>query len=76
MRFIIGFGSGLCGASRTFTFRYPRFATGLLLGDNKAKLAQFSFPDVNASDIVKGLLDGIKLMKGEDIAEAFQRYHC
>ena len=43
-------------------------AAGLLLGDNKAKLAQFSFLMVMPPILGEGLLDGMKLMKGEDIA--------
>ena len=54
----------LPGLSRSGT----TIATGLLLGDNKAKLAQFSFLMVMPPILGEGLLDGIKLMKGEDIA--------
>ena len=65
--FIIGLAQAcavLPGLSRSGT----TIATGLLLGDNKAKLAQFSFLMVMPSILGEGLLDGIKLMKGEDIA--------
>ena len=43
-------------------------ATGLLLGDDKAKLAQFSFLMVIPPILGEALLDGMKLMKGEAIA--------
>ncbi len=43
-------------------------ATGLLLGDNKAKLAQFSFLMVMPSHPGEALLDGMKMMKGEAVA--------
>ena len=39
-------------------------ATGLLLGDNKAKLAQFSFLMVIPPILGEALLDGMKVMKG------------
>lgn len=42
-------------------------ATGLLLGDNKAKLAQFSFLMVIPPILGEALLDGMKMMKGEDV---------
>ena len=44
-------------------------ATGLLLGDNKAKLAQFSFLMVIPPILGEALLDGIKMMKGEAFSE-------
>ena len=65
--FIIGLSQAcavLPGLSRSGT----TIATGLLLGDNKAKLAQFSFLMVMPPILGEGLLDGMKLMKGEDIA--------
>lgn len=65
--FIIGLAQAcavLPGLSRSGT----TIATGLLLGDNKAKLAQFSFLMVMPPILGEGLLDGIKLMKGEEIA--------
>ena len=43
-------------------------ATGLLLGDNKAKLAQFSFLMVMPPILGEALLDGMKMMKGEAVA--------
>ena len=43
-------------------------ATGLLLGDNKAKLAQFSFLMVIPPILGEALLDGMKMIKGEAIA--------
>ena len=42
-------------------------ATGLLLGDNKAKLAQFSFLMVIPPILGEALLDSVKMMKGEDV---------
>ena len=42
-------------------------ATGLLLGDNKAKLAQFSFLMVIPPILGEALLDGMKMIKGEDV---------
>ena len=42
-------------------------ATGLLLGDNKAKLAQFSFLMVIPPILGEALLDGMKMMNGEDV---------
>jgi len=43
-------------------------ATGLLLGDNKAKLAQFSFLMVIPPILGEALLDVMKMMKGEAVA--------
>lgn len=65
--FVIGLSQAcavLPGLSRSGT----TIATGLLLGNNKAKLAQFSFLMVMPPILGEGLLDGMKLMKGEDIA--------
>ena len=42
-------------------------ATGLLLGDNKAKLAQFSFLMVIPPILGEAVLDGIKMAKGESV---------
>ena len=53
----------LPGLSRSGT----TIATGLILGDNKAKLAQFSFLMVIPPILGEALLDGIKMMKGEDV---------
>ena len=43
-------------------------ATGLLLGNNKAKLAQFSFLMVIPPILGEALLDVMKMVKGEDVA--------
>ena len=65
--FIIGLSQAcavLPGLSRSGT----TIATGLLLGNNKAKLAQFSFLMVIPTILGEALLDVLKLVKGEDIA--------
>ena len=65
--FIIGLSQAcavLPGLSRSGT----TIATGLLLGNNKAKLAQFSFLMVIPPLLGEALLDVLKLVKGEDIA--------
>lgn len=65
--FIIGVAQAcavLPGLSRSGS----TIATGLLLGDNKVKLAQFSFLMVIPPILGEALLDGIKLIKGEDVA--------
>ncbi len=65
--FIIGLAQAcavLPGLSRSGS----TIATGLLLGDNKAKLAQFSFLMVMPPILGEALLDGMKMMKGEAIA--------
>ena len=65
--FIIGLAQAcavLPGLSRSGT----TIATGLLLGNNKAKLAQFSFLMVIPPILGEALLDVLKLVKGEDIA--------
>ena len=65
--FIIGLAQAcavLPGLSRSGS----TIATGLLLGDNKAKLAQFSFLMVIPPILGEALLDGVKMMKGEAIA--------
>ena len=65
--FIIGLAQAcavLPGLSRSGS----TIATGLLLGDDKAKLAQFSFLLVIPPILGEALLDGMKLMKGEAIA--------
>lgn len=54
----------LPGLSRSGT----TIATGLLLGNSKEKLAQFSFLMVIPPILGEALLDAIKMMKGEDIA--------
>ncbi len=65
--FIIGLSQAcavLPGLSRSGT----TIATGLLLGNNKAKQAQFSFLMVIPPILGEALLDILKLVKGEDIA--------
>ena len=65
--FIIGLSQAcavLPGLSRSGT----TIATGLLLGNNKAKLAQFSFLMVIPPILGEALLDVLKLVKGENIA--------
>ena len=67
--FIIGIAQAcavLPGLSRSGS----TIATGLLLGDNKKKLAQFSFLMVIPPILGEALLDGIKLMKGESLSDA------
>lgn len=64
--FIIGISQAfavLPGLSRSGS----TIATGLLLGDNKAKLAQFSFLMVIPPILGEAILDLIKLSKGADI---------
>lgn len=61
--FIIGLAQACAvmpGLSRSGT----TIATGLLLGDNKAKLAQFSFLMVIPPILGEALLDGMKFVKG------------
>ncbi len=65
--FIIGLSQAcavLPGLSRSGT----TIATGLLLGNSKEKLAQFSFLMVIPPILGEALLDALKIMKGEDIA--------
>ena len=65
--FIIGLAQAcavLPGLSRSGS----TIATGLLLGDIKAKLAQFSFLMVIPPILGEALLDGMKMMKGEAVA--------
>lgn len=65
--FIIGLSQACAvmpGLSRSGT----TIATGLLLGNNKAKLAQFSFLMVIPPILGEALLDIMKAMKGEAIA--------
>lgn len=71
--FIIGLAQAcavLPGLSRSGS----TIATGLLLGDNKAKLAQFSFLMVMPPILGEALLDGMKMMKGEAVAGIFRRF--
>ena len=65
--FIIGLSQAcavLPGLSRSGT----TIATGLLLGNSKEKLAQFSFLMVIPPILGEASLDALKMMKGEDIA--------
>jgi undecaprenyl-diphosphatase len=65
--FIIGLSQACAvmpGLSRSGT----TIATGLLLGNNKAKMAQFSFLMVIPPILGEALLDVVKMMKGENIA--------
>ncbi|MBR2497616.1 MAG: undecaprenyl-diphosphate phosphatase, partial [Parabacteroides sp.] len=65
--FIIGLSQACAvmpGLSRSGT----TIATGLLLGNNKAKMAQFSFLMVIPPILGEALLDVVKMVKGEDIA--------
>ena len=63
--FIIGLGQALAvlpGLSRSGT----TIATGLLLGDKKEKMAQFSFLMVIPPILGEALLDLLKGLKGEE----------
>lgn len=65
--FIIGLAQAcavLPGLSRSGS----TIATGLLLGCDKARLAQFSFLMVIPPILGEALLDGMKMMKGEAVA--------
>lgn len=65
--FVIGLAQAaavLPGLSRSGS----TIATGLLLGNNKAKLAQFSFLMVIPPILGEALLDSMKLVQGEAIA--------
>lgn len=65
--FIIGLAQAcavLPGLSRSGS----TIATGLLLGDDKKKLAQFSFLMVIPPILGEALLDALKMAKGEDLA--------
>ncbi len=64
--FIIGLSQALAvlpGLSRSGT----TIATGLLLGNKKASMAQFSFLMVIPPILGEALLDALKVMKGEDV---------
>ena len=65
--FIIGL-SQACAVLPGLSRSGSTIATGLLLGDNKAKLAQFSFLMVIPPILGEALLDGMKMMKGEAVA--------
>ena len=63
--FLIGIGQALAvmpGLSRSGT----TIATGLLLGNKKESIAQFSFLMVNPPILGEALLDVLKLMKGDE----------
>ena len=63
--FLIGIGQALAvmpGLSRSGT----TIATGLLLGNKKASMAQFSFLMVIPPILGEALLDALKLMKGDE----------
>lgn len=65
--FIIGIAQALAvlpGLSRSGS----TIATGLLLGNNKASLAQFSFLMVIPPILGEALLDGLKMAQGEAVA--------
>lgn len=65
--FIIGLSQAcavLPGLSRSGT----TIATGLLLGNDKVRLAQFSFLMVIPPILGEALLDALKMMKGENVA--------
>lgn len=65
--FVIGLAQALAvlpGLSRSGS----TIATGLLLGIDKARLAQFSFLMVIPPILGEALLDGMKMMKGEAVA--------
>ena len=65
--FIIGLAQA-CAVIPGLSRSGSTIATGLLLGDNKAKLAQFSFLMVIPPILGEALLDGMKMMKGEAVA--------
>lgn len=67
--FIIGIAQA-CAVMPGLSRSGSTIATGLLLGDNKAKLAQFSFLMVIPPILGEALLDGIKLMKGEALTDS------
>ena len=61
--FIIGLAQA-CAVMPGLSRSGSTIATGLLLGDNKAKLAQFSFLMVIPPILGEALLDGMKIVKG------------
>lgn len=65
--FIIGLAQA-CAVMPGLSRSGSTIATGLLLGNKKEKLAQFSFLMVIPPILGQALLDGIKLMNGENIA--------
>ena len=71
--FIIGLGQALAvlpGLSRSGT----TIATGLLLGDKKEKMAQFSFLMVIPPILGEALLDLLKGLKGEEALGGFDAF--
>ena len=64
--FIIGLAQA-CAVMPGLSRSGSTIATGLLLGDNKAKLAQFSFLMVIPPILGEAVLDGIKMAKGESV---------
>ena len=65
--FIIGLAQA-CAVMPGLSRSGSTIATGLLLGNNKAKLAQFSFLMVIPPILGEALLDVMKMVKGEDVA--------
>lgn len=65
--FIIGLAQA-CAVMPGLSRSGSTIATGLLLGNDKAKLAQFSFLMVIPPILGEALLDGMKIAKGEAIA--------
>ena len=67
--FIIGIAQA-CAVMPGLSRSGSTIATGLLLGDDKSKLAQFSFLMVIPPILGEALLDGLKLMKGEELSQS------
>lgn len=65
--FIIGL-SQACAVIPGLSRSGSTIATGLLLGNNKSKVAQFSFLMVIPPILGEALLDGVKMMQGESVA--------
>ena len=65
--FIIGLEQA-CAVMPGLSRSGSTIATGLLLGNKKEKLAQFSFLMVIPPILGQALLDGVKLANGENIA--------
>lgn len=65
--FIIGLAQA-CAVMPGLSRSGSTIATGLLLGNKKEKLAQFSFLMVIPPILGQALLDGVKLVNGENIA--------
>ena len=65
--FIIGLAQA-CAVMPGLSRSGSTIATGLLLGNKKEKLAQFSFLMVIPPILGQALLDGVKLANGENIA--------